>query len=151
MIEVSDIDELVSPSMSYQIWDLTDAVIAGRADRAFGVLQAMDEREHAPQLLIFMIIRQYRQLLLAQAMLREGMSADQVGAHLRLSPFPLKKVTEQATRYPTERLEAAYRRLLETDVAVKTGVLDVMPALEMLIVDLTALAQLPARALVRSR
>jgi DNA polymerase III delta subunit len=54
-------------------------------------------------------------------------------------------VVEQASRYQPDQLESAYRRLLETDVAVKTGVMDVDTALELLIVDLTELAKLPRR------
>ena len=33
-------------------------------------------------MLIFMLVRQYRQLLLAQALLREGLSAAQIGTQL---------------------------------------------------------------------
>jgi DNA polymerase-3 subunit delta len=140
-IEVNDVDELVSGAVQYQVWDLTDAVIEGRGDRALAVFQAMDARDQPAQLLIFMLVRQYRQLILAQAFLKEGLSADQIGAQLGLSQYPLRKIIEQASRYPADRLDAAYRRLLETDVAVKTGVIEVDMALELLIVDLAELAR----------
>lgn len=145
-IEVADVDTLVSGAVQYQVWDLTDAVIEGRGDRALAVLQAMDARDNPAPYLSFMLTRQYRQLLLAQALLREGLNAEQIGVELRLSGYPLRKIIEQASRYPADRLEAAYRRLLETDVAVKTGVLEVDMALELLIVDLAGLAQMPRRA-----
>ena len=148
-IDVEDIDAMVSSALQYQIWDLTDAVIAGRADRALGFIETMAARggrDFAPQLLVFMLTRQYRQLLLAQAMLREGQTAPEIGQRLGLSQFPLRKVIEQASRYSAERLESAYRRLLETDVAVKTGVLDVDMALELLVADLCELAHPPRRA-----
>jgi DNA polymerase-3 subunit delta len=144
-VEVADVDALVSGALQYQVWDLTDSVIEGRGDRALSVLRAMDARDHPAQLLIYMLTRQYRQLLLAQALLRDGLSADRVGTELRLSNYPLKKTIEQAGRYQPDRLEAAYRRLLETDVAVKTGVLEVDMALELLIVDLAELARPRAR------
>ena len=137
-----DIDALVSGAVQMQTWDLTDAVIEGRGDRALAVLQAMDAKDHPRQLLIFMITRQYRQLILAQALLREGMSTEQIGAQIGIrSAYPLQKVVEQASRYPADRLEAAYRCLFETDVAVKTGVMDVDTALEMLILELVDLGR----------
>ena len=149
-ISVEDIDALVSGAIQHQIWDLTDAVIAGRADRALTVLRAMDDRDRPPQLLIFMLTRQYRQLMLVQALLGEGLSATQVGSRLGIGqPFPLSKVLDQAGRYPVVSLEAAYRRLLETDVAVKTGVLDAALALELLILDLAAIVRPPRAALAR--
>jgi DNA polymerase III subunit delta len=144
-IEVADIDALVSGAVQYQVWDLTDAVIEGRGDRALAVLRAMDARDFAPQMLIFMLTRQHRQLLLAQALLKDGLNAEQLGSQLRLSGFPLRKIIDQSSRYPADRLEGAYRRLLETDVAVKTGVLEVDVALELLIVDLAELARSPRR------
>jgi DNA polymerase-3 subunit delta len=153
-IELTDVEALVSGAVEHQIWDLTDAVIAGRTDRALAFVEqaaARGGRDYAPQLLIYMLTRQYRQLILAQALLQDGASQQQVGERLGLSQFPLRKVTEQAARYPADRLEAAYRRLLETDVAVKTGVLEVDTALELLIADLTELARLPRRTAATRR
>lgn len=136
-IEVADIEEMVSGAMNYMPWDVTDAVIGGRADRAIGVLQRMVQKDHPPQVMFFMLVRAYRQILLAQSMLREGKSAPEIGRALGITyPFALDKVIGQAARYPAARLEAAYRRLLEMDVAVKTGVLEIELALEMLITEL---------------
>ena len=148
-VEASDVDELVSAAVQYQIWDLTDAAIEGRGERALAVLQAMHARDHPPQLLLFMLTRQYRQLLLAQALLREGLGAEQIGAQLGLQGYPLRKVIEQASRYPAERLEAAYRRLLETDAAVKRGILEVDTALELLVAELAELARRRGAAAAR--
>jgi DNA polymerase-3 subunit delta len=137
-VELHDVEEVGTGAVQHQTWDLTDAVIAGRADRALRVLQRMDEKEHPAQLLHTMIVRQYRQVILAQTMLKEGFSATQIGERLGIThPFPLGKVIDQASRYPAGRLEQAYRRLLESDAAIKTGVMDVDTALELLIVDLT--------------
>jgi DNA polymerase III subunit delta len=136
-IEVEDVDEMVSGAVNYFSWDMTDAVIAGRADRALAVVQRLSQRDSPPQVLLFMLARVYRQLILAQALLREGFSAAEIGRRLGIShPFQLQKVIDQASRYPADRLESAYRRIYETDVAVKTGVLDVELALEMLITEL---------------
>lgn len=136
-IELADIDELVSGAIEYQTWDLTDELLAGRPDRALRVLQRMDDRRFPAQLLHSVIVRQYRQVLIAQAMLREGFAAPQIGERLGINhPFPLGKAIDQASRYPADRLDQAYRRLLESDAAIKTGLMDVDTALELLIVEL---------------
>ena len=144
-ITSEDVDELVTGALSYMYWDLTDAVIEGRADRALSVLRGMDAKNQPPQLLTYMLVRQYRQLLLAQALLREGMSQPQIGTTMGLQGYPLRKIIEQATRYPAPALEAAYHRLLENDVAVKTGVMEADAAIEVLIVSLAELARAPRR------
>ena len=150
-VQVEDVDEMVSGAVQYQTWDLTDAVIEGRTDRALGVLRRMDSKSQPAQLLSYMLVRQYRQLLLAQAYLRDGLSAPQIGAQIGLQGFPLKKVIDQASRYQADRLETAYRRLLENDVAVKTGVMDADAAFEMLIVSLAELARTSSRRPAPSR
>jgi DNA polymerase-3 subunit delta len=111
----------------------------------------MDTKSQPPQLLSYMLVRQYRQLMLAQAYLREGMTAAQIGTQLGLRDYPLKKVVDQASRYQADRLETAYRRLLEHDVAVKTGVMDADAAFAALIVSLAELARTPARRAATSR
>ena len=144
-ITPEDVDELVTGALAFAYWDLTDAVIEGRADRALAVLRRMDAKDQPPQLLTFMLVRQYRQLLLAQSLLREGLSQPQIGTQLGLQGYPLRKIVEQATRYPAPALESAYRQLLQNDVAVKTGLMDADAALEVLVVALAELARSPRR------
>jgi DNA polymerase-3 subunit delta len=151
LVEVQDVEEAGSGAVQHQTWDLTDAVVAGRADRALRVVQRMDEKQHPAQLLHSMIVRQYRQVLVAQTMLREGFTAQQIGERLGIShSFPLQKVIDQASRSPAGQLEQAFRRLLESDVAIKTGVMDVDTALELLIVELAQLANSGRRAGARA-
>ena len=149
-VGVSDVDELVSGAVQYQVWDLTDAAIEGRGERALAVLRAMDAHDYPPQLLVFMLTRQYRQLILVQSLLREGLGAEQIGGQLGVQGYPLRKAIDQASRYPADRLEAAYRCLLATDVAVKRGVLEVDTALELLIAELAELARRRGPALRRA-
>ncbi len=144
-VQVQDVDDMVTGAVQYQTWDLTDAVIEGRTDRALGVLQRMDARSQPAPLLSYMLVRQYRQLMLAQAYLREGLSAPQIGTQMGLQGFVLRKIIDQASRYQADRLETAYRRLLENDVAVKTGLMDADASFDMLIVSLTELARTSPR------
>jgi DNA polymerase-3 subunit delta len=152
-VEMHDVDDMVSGAVAYQTWDLTDAVIEGRTDRAMAVLRRMDSRDYPRQVLSYMLVRQYRQLMLAQALLKDGLGTPQIASHLGLQPgsFPLRKIIDQASRFPADRLEQAYKRLLENDVAVKTGALDADTSLEMLVVSLAELARGPRRATAQAR
>ena len=59
-----------------------DMPLLGRAEPvtnpSLSVWRQMDAKDQPPPYLIFMLVRQYRQLILAQAMLREGRSQQQV-------------------------------------------------------------------------
>jgi DNA polymerase III delta subunit len=52
------------------------------------------------------------------------------------SDFVLRKAWEQADRYSPVRIRDVYHRLLETDVAIKTGIYDGEVALNILIAEL---------------
>ena len=122
-------------------WDLTDAVVDGRGDRALRVLQAMDVKDYPPVMVMAMIRNQYRRLMLAKSLQLEGASASQVGDQMGIKGYPLEKLMNNAARYPADRLDTAYRKLLQADINVKTGVLDVETVLPALIVELTELAR----------
>ncbi len=144
-VRPEDVEELTGAAVQMQTWDLTDAVIEGRTERALAAMQRMDAKDQPPQLIMAVLRRQYRQLLLAQSLQAARVSQAEIGEKLGLRDFPLRKVTEQAGRYDAAHLEAGYRRILQADVDVKTGVLDVDTALEMLIVELSELARGPRR------
>ena len=52
------------------------------------------------------------------------------------SEFALRKVLEQADRYPMRYIIVMYHKLLETDLSIKTGKYDGELALNLLIADL---------------
>jgi hypothetical protein len=59
--------------------------------------------------------------------------------------YPLDKLMTNAARFPADRLDLAYRKLLEADVNVKTGVMDIETVVPTLIVELAELGR-PQRA-----
>ncbi len=142
-VDVADIEAVVTGAISFRFYDITDAMIDGQPERALKALRSMDERDRPPALVLATIVGAYRQLLLAQALLREGLSAQEIGQRLRIpqtsGDYVLNKVIGQASGFPAARLEAAYRRIFEADVAVKTGALDGDTALELLITELALL------------
>jgi DNA polymerase III subunit delta len=142
-VTVADVDELTSSAMETMIWDLTDAVVDGRGDRALGVLQRMNAKDHPPMVLMATLRTQYRRLMLTKSLQLEGVNsaqaiADKLGMRMG---YPVEKLMTNASRYPADRLDTAYRKLLEADVNVKTGVLDVDTVLPALIVELTELSR----------
>jgi len=111
----------------------------GRRDgqRAARLLhQLLDEGEH-PLALLGMIVRQFRILIQVKELSERGLSQQDMAARLKLHPFVVKKAVRQAMNFSTEQLETIYRRLLETDVAIKTGQMDAVLALDMLVVGLS--------------
>jgi DNA polymerase-3 subunit delta len=96
----------------------------------------LDAGEH-PLALLGMIVRQFRILIQVKELTERGLSQQEMATRLRLHHFVVKKTMRQAMNFSMDQLEAIYGRLLETDVAIKTGQMDEMLALDMLVVGLS--------------
>ena len=85
-----------------------------------------------------MIVYQYRQLLLVSDALDRGLkSSGDLARTLRMAPFVAEKTARLARNYSFEVLEHLYERLLDYDVAMKTGELEPRLGLELLIAEFT--------------
>jgi DNA polymerase-3 subunit delta len=136
-------DVRVAGSSALQLfgYQLTDAIVDGRADRAFKVLDSMDVKSWPPVRLLATIRYAYRGLILAQALLAERRSEAEIGSATGLRGYPLEKTIGSASRYRPGQLEDSYRRILKADVDVKTGVMDAETVLPALIAELTELSR----------
>jgi DNA polymerase-3 subunit delta len=144
-VEEEDVRALTVAAREVSVFALVDAVVEGRPDQALRLLEHLLDQGAAAPYLLAMIIRQYRNLVLAKEMLRQRRPTGEIGQRLGIaSRFALGKVVEQAGRYPPARLEAGYRRLLEADASIKTGIYREELALELLVRDLARVAAVPS-------
>lgn len=136
-ITLAMVDQAVAGTSQAQIFDLTDALAAGRVGAALDHLHAMLGHGDHPLRLLGAIASHYRRLMEAGALIRQGLSAQQVAQARGQKPFYWEKLMKQARRYRREQLLAALGRLLEADLALKGGSqTEESLILEMLLVDL---------------
>jgi DNA polymerase-3 subunit delta len=140
-IEENDVRTLVSSARDANVLTMIDAVVEGRNNVAVRLLEQLRNEGASPTYLLNMITRQYRHLILAKELLLARLSPAEIGQRLGIvSDFALRKVLEQAARYALPQLEAAYRRLLEADAAIKLGIYRDEMALDLLLNDLSQTA-----------
>jgi DNA polymerase-3 subunit delta len=136
-ITEDDVRSLVSYVREASIFDMVDALGRRDGQRASRLLhQLLDEREH-PLALLGMIVRQFRIMIQLKELSERGLTQKEMAARLKLHPFVVKKTTGQAMNFSMEQLETIYQKLLETDVSIKTGRVDDVLALDMLVVGLS--------------
>jgi DNA polymerase-3 subunit delta len=136
-ISEDDVRLLVSYVREANIFEMVDALGQRDGQQAAKLLhQLLDEGEH-PLALLGMIVRQFRIMIQVKELNARGLSQQEIAARLKLHRFVVKKAVRQAMNFSMEQLETVYRKLLETDVAIKTGQMDEMLALDMLVVGLT--------------
>jgi len=91
----------------------------------------------APAYLLFMLSRQVRQLVRAKELRKTVQSEEELQNRLGITyEFALRKTLEQADRYTLWRLKELYQKLLETDLAIKTGKYGGELALNILVAEL---------------
>jgi len=138
-ISEDDVRQLVSHVQEANIFALVDAVAEGRTELAQRILHRLYDDGVAPTYILVMITRQFR--LIAQAKdLEPGLSRLQIQDRLGLkSSYSLDKTLGQARLYDFEGVKRAYDKLLETDLAIKTGKYSDKLAIELLVTELACL------------
>jgi DNA polymerase-3 subunit delta len=135
-VKEEDVHLLTPYVREANIFEMVDAIGLGNGQRALSLLHKLLEENKAPLYLLSMIVRQFRILLQVKDLLGRNVAPGAIPHELDLHPYVAEKAVAQARSFSLERLECIYRRLLETDLAIKTGQMEDLLALDTLIVDL---------------
>lgn len=134
-ITVADVEALCSYVPEANIFHLVDAL--GRRDRraALRLLHRLLDEGQAALYLLTMITRQFRILLSIKDLEQRRTPANVMPSELKLHPFVVDKGRAQARNFSLAQLGRIYRRLVEIDVASKTGQMDPDLALDLFVVE----------------
>jgi DNA polymerase-3 subunit delta len=136
-IEVEDIKAVVSSVQETSVFAMVDAILDSKAGVAEQLLEQLLERGASTAYLLAMLARQVRLIVQAGALRRQRRPEVEIQDRLGLtSEFALRKTLDQAQRYPLGRLREVYDKLLEADLAIKTGKYEGGLALNLLIAEL---------------
>lgn len=136
-IRREDVRILVAPVQEQSIFELTDAM--GKKDVTTALRLLHDQLSHdaEPLYLLAMIARQFRLMLQARDLAARGLEIDEIRAKLGLHPFVARKALEQSRNFSIDQLQAIYHKLLDTDIAIKTGRGDPGVNLDVLVFEMT--------------
>ena len=136
-ITMADIKKVCTKSVKSRVFDLTDAIAAKQCARALLLLNDMVVLKEPMPKVMYMIARQFRQLLQVKLLSREGATQAEITSRLKLSPYFSGKILKQAQSFTLEKLEAAISTGLELDIAIKTGKLGDRAAVELMITNMS--------------
>ena len=133
-INIQDVEQLTPFHGQSNVFAMVDAVGQRDGRQAFSHLHRL-LADHPPRYAFSMIVRQFRLLLQA----REALDA-QIDPHkvLKVHTFVIDKVSAQARNFSLNDLENIYHKLLDIDLASKTGRVDLDVALDSLLAALAA-------------
>jgi len=133
-IQVQDVEQLTPFHGQSNIFAMVDAVGQRNGKQAFSHLRRLLE-DHPPRYAFSMIIRQFRLLLMAREALDNNINPRKV---LNVPDFVADKVSAQARNFSLPDLERIYHKLLDIDLASKSGGADLEVSLDGLLATLSS-------------
>jgi DNA polymerase III subunit delta len=126
------VDLLFSGDLQGNVFKLADAMAEKNLAGADSLLQMLLGRREKPLLIFFMLARHYRLLLQTRCLLDEGLPHGQFASTLEVPPFVARKLQDQAGAYSRAALENVIITLQESDQKIKTGRLEPVQALSLM-------------------
>ncbi|NTU79965.1 MAG: DNA polymerase III subunit delta [Chloroflexales bacterium] len=129
------VDLLVQDRQEQNLFAFIDDLGARRMGPALRGARALLEDGQAPTYVLFMLARQVRILIGVQDLAGRRMRPDEIAAELGQKPFVVRKAVDQARGFAPGELRRVHDRLLELDVATKTGRIQAETALELFVAE----------------
>ncbi len=135
-ITEEDVRIVASFAREVNIFRLVDAILERDKRSAQKMLCLILREGVSPLHVLAMIAKQLRLIVLAKDLGVEILTRGRVSAIESAPEYSLKKALEQARLYSLEGVKKTFEKLLETDIAIKTGKYDGDLALELLLTEL---------------
>jgi DNA polymerase-3 subunit delta len=136
LITEDDVRQVTSYTRETNIFALVDAILEGNRKVAQHLLHRLLQEGTAPQQVLALIIRQLRWVVMAKDINPKLTGPEGISRLGIPSDYVFGKVLEQAKVYSKESVKAAYHKVLEADLAIKTGQYDDDLALDLLVMEL---------------
>ena len=138
VITAQDIEAVCTRQVSSQIFDMIDAVAQKKQKTALDLYYDLLTLKEPPMRILFLITRQFNLLLQVKELKNKGYAANAIGGKVGLAGFIARKYVTQAARFREEDLRRALTDCVETEEAVKTGRMNDVMSVELLIVKYSA-------------
>lgn len=138
-VDTQAVQESVASSARFDVFRLSDAVVAGDLERAIRVLDGLKSEGIAPALVIWALAREIALLSQLKHGTRKGRSATELMARLRVWQSRQAAISRALSRYSDAELGRLLRRAETVDRTVKgLDSAPVWPAITGLVLDLLA-------------
>lgn len=116
---IEDVEALCPPDLQSNIFAFVDSLAAGRQDRALGLLEELLAAGEPPLRIMYMVRRQFLLIARAQALFDRGVPQAEVAKDLKVPPFVVRKLEEQARKLGKEGAESALESVLHLESGLK--------------------------------
>lgn len=134
VVTAEDIEEICTTQTTNRIFDMVRAVTEKNQKRALELYYDLLTLKEPPMRILFLLARQYRQLLLARQFAQSNLAQPEIASKLGIPAFAVRNILTCARAYTVSELEQAIADFVDAEEAVKTGRLEDKLSVELLII-----------------
>lgn len=133
-ITKQDVEEICTRQIGNHIFDMVNAIADKKKEQALKLYYDLLALKEPAMRILFLTARQFNMLLQVKELKKKGLDNKTIGAKVGLPGFIAGKYVAQSSKFKTADLLAAVEGCVETEEAVKTGKLNDVMGVELLIV-----------------
>lgn len=133
VITDQDVEEVCTVRVTNKIFDMVSAIVTRQTKKAMDLYEDLLTLKEPPMRILFLIARQFNQLLQVKEMMAQGMDKGSIASRLKMQPFVVGKVMPQARAFSRAQILSYVNLCVDAEEAVKTGRLNERLAVELLI------------------
>lgn len=134
VIAKQDIEEICTKRVSSHIFDMVNAIADRQQKKALDLYYELLALKEPAMRILFLIARQFNMLLQVKELKGKGYDNKTIGGKVGLQPFIAGKYVTQAGKFGGSDLRNALEACVEAEEAVKTGRMNDVMSVELLIV-----------------
>lgn len=135
VVTAEDVEAVCSSRVSNHIFDMINAIAAGQQKKALDLYYDLLALKEPPMRILFLIARQCNMLLQVKELKLRGFDNRSIGSKIGVAPFIAGKYLNQASHFKTALLRNAVEKCVEAEEAVKTGKMNDVMSVEILILS----------------
>lgn len=133
IITDEDVMAICTERTTNKIFDMVTSIVNRQTKRALELYEDLLTLKEPPMRIMFLIARQFNQLLQVKELMGKGMDKGGIAAKLKIPPFAAGKLMPQARTFSREQILSYVNSCVEAEEAVKTGRLTDRMAVELLL------------------
>ena len=132
-VQSKDIELLTKPEVENNIFKTIDAIAEKNKKRAAYLIHQHLEKGDSPLYLMAMINSQFRNLLVVTEMIEKNVPYYLIRQKTQMKPFLFEKTWRQSRKFTLRELKNIYWKIFKLDLEIKTGKIDPITALDLLL------------------
>lgn len=133
VVTAEDVDAVCTVQVSNRIFDMIGAIGDKRQQDALGLYYDLLALREPPLKILALISRQCGTLLQVKELKKKGFDNKDIGSRIGLPPFVVGKYARQAASFSAAQLKASLEKCVDAEEAVKTGRMNDVMSVEILI------------------